>query len=65
MPSESVTNYTSIPRTCGLLDKEELEITEQYDAVALAEAIRTRKLKCVDVTRAFCKVRHNSVSAIS
>jgi amidase len=44
-----------IPRTCGLLTPEELAITEQYDATALAEAIRSRSLKSVDVARAFCK----------
>jgi amidase len=56
LPSPHVTNYTDIPRKCGLLSEAELKITEEYDATALAEAIRSRKLKCVDVTRAFCKV---------
>jgi amidase len=51
------TNYLSIPSTCGILSDEELRITENYDATALAEAIRGRKLECVDVARAFCKVR--------
>ncbi|KAH7389993.1 amidase signature domain-containing protein [Pyrenochaeta sp. MPI-SDFR-AT-0127] len=55
LPSPDVTNYTDIPRTCGLLSKHELDITENYDAVGLAEAIRARKLKCIDVARAFCK----------
>ncbi|KAH8728130.1 amidase signature domain-containing protein [Phaeosphaeriaceae sp. PMI808] len=55
LPPEHVTNYMDIPRKCGLLSKEELNITEEYDATALAKAIRLRKLKCVDVTRAFCK----------
>jgi amidase len=57
LPSQHVTNYIDIPRKCGLLSKEELSITEEYDATALADAIRARKLKCIDVTRAFCKVR--------
>jgi hypothetical protein len=56
LPSAGVTNYINIPRTCGLFTKEELHITEDYDATALAKAIRDRKLKCVDVTNAFCKV---------
>jgi hypothetical protein len=56
LPSAKVTNYMDIPRQCGILTKEELEITENYDATALADAIRSRKLKCIDVTRAFCKV---------
>jgi hypothetical protein len=50
-----LTNVLDIPRTCGLLTAEELAITEQYDATALAEAIRSRSLKSVDVARAFCK----------
>jgi hypothetical protein len=56
LPPAGVTNYIDFPRTCGLLTKEELYITEDYDATALAKAIRDRKFKCVDVTRAFCKV---------
>ncbi|ORY13423.1 amidase signature domain-containing protein [Clohesyomyces aquaticus] len=54
-PGPDVTSYLDIPRKCGLLTAEELRITEQYDATALMEGIRSRKLKCVDVTRAFCK----------
>jgi amidase len=56
LPSANTTDYTAIPRSCGLLDEHELKITEDYDATALAQAIRSRKLKCIDVTRAFCKV---------
>lgn len=59
LPASNITNYTDIPRQCGLLSKEELEITEQYDATGLADAIRGRKLKCIDVTIAFCKVSMN------
>ena len=55
-PPSSVTNYLNIPRECGLLTDKELDITENYDATALAKAIRERKLTCVDVTTAFCKV---------
>lgn len=55
-PSPDVTNYMQIPRECGILSQEELSITQDYDATALAEAIRSRKLRCIDVTRAFCKV---------
>lgn len=57
LPGPDVTNLTDIPRKCGILSADELRITEEYDATALAEAIRQRKLKCIDVTRAFCKVR--------
>ncbi|KAF2757193.1 acetamidase [Pseudovirgaria hyperparasitica] len=44
-----------VPRECGLLTDHELDITENYDATALSVAIKERRLKCVDVTRAFCK----------
>ena len=54
IPSD-LTSVLHVPRTCGLLTAEELAITEQYDATALAEAIRLRSLKSVDVARAFCK----------
>jgi hypothetical protein len=56
LPPSNVTNYLGIPRECGLLTEKELDITENYDATALAKAIRERKLTCVDVTTAFCKV---------
>lgn len=56
LPGPKVTNYTEIPRQCGLLTEQELQITEQYDAVALAAAIREKRLKCLDVATAFCKV---------
>lgn len=57
LPVPGVTNYLDIPRACGLLSEEELVLTEKYDATALAEAIRERKVKSVNVVRAFCKVR--------
>ncbi|KAJ4360074.1 uncharacterized protein N0V89_000633 [Didymosphaeria variabile] len=55
LPTPEVTNYLGIPRECGVLSEEELRLTESYDATALAEAIRERKVKSVDVVRAFCK----------
>jgi len=55
-PSPDTRTYVDVPRKCGLLSAEELRITEEYDAVALAEAIRERKHRSVDVARAFCKV---------
>ena len=48
-------NVTSIPRDCGLLTPDELEITEGYDATALAQAIRDGKLTAVAVATAFAK----------
>lgn len=44
-----------IPRQCGILTEEELEITENYDTVSLANAIATRKYSSVTVAKAFCK----------
>ncbi|KAF7681559.1 general amidase protein [Alternaria burnsii] len=55
LPEANVKSYTDIPHKSGILTKKELDITENYDAVALAEAIKARKLMCIDVTRAFCK----------
>lgn len=48
-------NVTSIPRSCGLLSAEEIEITEKYDAVSLTKAIAESKLTSVDVVKAFAK----------
>ncbi len=55
LPPANVTNYLGVPRECGILTEKELEITENYDATALATAIRDGRLKCVAVTTAFCK----------
>lgn len=48
-------NVTDVPRACGILSKEEISITEDYDATALAGAIAQRKLTAVQVATAFCK----------
>ncbi|KAL4727960.1 hypothetical protein ACLX1H_004664 [Fusarium chlamydosporum] len=48
-------NVTSIPRSCGILNEEEIDITENYDAVALAIAIASKKFTSVAVVTAFCK----------
>jgi Asp-tRNA(Asn)/Glu-tRNA(Gln) amidotransferase A subunit family amidase len=44
-----------IPRRSGLLTKDELHLTEDYDATALLEKLTTGKLKSENVTRAFSK----------
>jgi len=54
------TNYIEVPRKCGLLNDQELEITEKYDATALAHEISNRRLKSFDVVNAFCKVYYLS-----
>lgn len=48
-------NVTQIPRECGILSKKEIEITENYDATALANAIADGKLTSVAVATAFGK----------
>jgi len=48
-------DVTSIPRECGVLSEEELEITETYDVVGLAAAIAKRKYSALAVAKAFCK----------
>ncbi|KIW18846.1 hypothetical protein PV08_03135 [Exophiala spinifera] len=59
LPQELIDNpprdVSNIPRTCGLLNAEELEITENYDATGLAEAIAARKYTSVAVVKAFVK----------
>ncbi|KAL6242008.1 hypothetical protein RBB50_010919 [Rhinocladiella similis] len=59
LPQELVDNpprdVSNVPRTCGLLSPEELEITENYDATGLAEAIAARKYTSVTVLKAFVK----------
>ncbi|KAI7055522.1 amidase [Hortaea werneckii] len=55
MPAESRTNVLSVPRECGLLSQQELNITENSDASALVSALSSGQLKAVDVTTAFCK----------
>ena len=51
----SALDVRNVPQQSDILSRRELEITEKYDATALAEAIRNGDLKCVDVTLAFCK----------
>ncbi|TID18002.1 hypothetical protein E6O75_ATG10647 [Venturia nashicola] len=60
LPAESIPppgtlNVLDIPRTCGILDEQDLNITENYDATALVEELAAGRLKSVNVTRAFCK----------
>ncbi|PVH88101.1 amidase [Cadophora sp. DSE1049] len=48
-------NVLDIPRTCGLLTTEEIDITENYTAVMLLEQLASGKFTSVAVTTAFCK----------
>jgi len=56
IPSSGTLDVLDIPRKCGILDKQDLQITENYDATDLVEEMAKGRLKSVDVTRAFCKV---------
>lgn len=51
----SNSNLLSIPSSCGILSKQEIEITETKDATCLLESLLSRKLKSEDVVIAFCK----------
>lgn len=51
----SPANVLSIPRTCGILTAEEIDITESYDAVTLLSQLANSKISSVAVTTAFCK----------
>ncbi len=54
---QSALNVMDVPRTSGLLSRKELDITEKFDATALAAELRAGRMKCAEVTQAFCKVR--------
>lgn len=51
----STQNVLDIPRTCGLLSQEEIDITENYDAVTLSEHLASGKFSSLAVTTASCK----------
>lgn len=48
-------DVSSIPTTCGLLTELEIDITENYSAANLAQAIATKHLTAAEVTRSFAK----------
>ncbi|KAH7113544.1 acetamidase [Dactylonectria macrodidyma] len=48
-------DVSSVPTTCGILTREEIDITEAYDAVGLADAIAHKKYSAVAVATAFSK----------
>lgn len=48
-------NVIKVPQESGILSQEEIHITEDFDAVALAEAIAARKFTAVTVATAFAK----------
>ncbi|KAE9370266.1 general amidase-like protein [Stipitochalara longipes BDJ] len=54
-PLASTLDVRSVPRASGILSSQELNITENYDATSLADAIRSRQHTAEEVTIAFCK----------
>ncbi|CAL5866789.1 uncharacterized protein PFLUO_LOCUS999 [Penicillium psychrofluorescens] len=63
-PAESITdgpkkyeraNVMEIPRTCGLLSSQELNITENYDVRGLVAEMAEGRLKAEEAVQAFCK----------
>lgn len=55
LPATSQLDVRDIPRSCGILNAKELEITENYDATALILTLRERKYTALEVATAFCK----------
>lgn len=49
-------NVMDVPRKCGLLNAEELEITEKWDIKGLLQQVATGELSAMEVSEAFCKV---------
>jgi len=48
-------NVLNVPYECGVLSKEDLRLTDAYDATTLVDLLASGKLKSVDVVTAFCK----------
>lgn len=45
-----------VPRSCGLMDRRQLEVTEKWDVEGLWKEMATGRLAAKDVCEAFCKV---------
>jgi amidase len=61
-------NILGVPRSCGLLTSQQLHITENFDATALAKEIKDGSLTSVEVAEAFCKraaIAHQLVCSYS
>ncbi|THX14626.1 amidase [Aureobasidium pullulans] len=54
-PAANRNDVLAVPRECGLLSDQEIQITENYDATTLVKELAARRLKSVDVVTAFCK----------
>ncbi|CAF1386596.1 unnamed protein product [Adineta steineri] len=55
MPDTSVLNVSNIPRQCGLLSDNEINITENYTACQLVTLIAQGQLKAEQVIKAYLK----------
>ena len=63
LPSSQTAQYTEtsnisvldVPRTCGILTKKELDLTENYDATDLVKMMAERQVTSTEVVTAFCK----------
>lgn len=54
-PSDPQLNVLDVPRTCGILNDKELEITELNDVAELAYNLQTGRWSALEVTVAYCK----------
>lgn len=54
-PVANRNDVLAVPRECGLLSDQEIQITENHDATTLVKELAARRLKSVDVVTAFCK----------
>jgi amidase len=52
---DAALNVLDVPRKCGILTPQELDITENHDATQLVELMAAGTLKSIDVVTAFCK----------
>ena len=53
--SPDLLDVTEVPRTCGILDDLELEITEEDEVDVLLDKLRCGQWTCVQVTTAYLK----------
>ena len=51
----STQDVTHIPRECGILSAEEIDITETYDATDLLKKLASSEFTSIAVATAFCK----------
>ncbi|KAL1743031.1 amidase signature domain-containing protein [Schizophyllum fasciatum] len=55
LPPSTQTNVIDFPRTCGLLNEQDLAITETDDVSVILKNLATGAWSAVDVTTTFCK----------